>query len=454
MKLLFHAYLGMILSFTLVSCSKPESSIKTQWRQGDDVRSLSYLNQITTPVPETITVLDENIEFSPQTYGGLQIENTFVKKINSVDGAILAVDSVHREDFKNLKKINTSSVKAVAKTKNNILKNYPFLEPEDLKNLKPTIDESNRVVWNLSYFDKSGQPYLMKLDKNLKLISRNPVGANLFSASAVVFPSGPKFSTLKEVTLKDLSFSPPLSNPLFTITSAITEKFDESQTLLQFAPEDPRFDQVQVYYYVAQAMDWIKNTLKIDLKSPLDIQVHVGFPEKTNAAFYYQGKIRLGAGDDAVYSRMPQDPTIVSHEVFHSLIESVSRLPFEGEGGSLNEAFADFFTSQLLKKAPLGDSSFLQGPFKRSVDNSKKWTDKSGALYGDSLIISGLLWELSQKIGEDKILKVALRTLARLNPTSQFTDFNRECRAALKEFLDEDEFTQAQNILAQRGFPL
>lgn len=444
----FYLLLGMIL---LTACSN--SLEHAHWRNGDDIRELRFLNEIDTPIPATVTVLNEKIEFSPQTFVGIPIENTFVKKINAKDGELLSVASSYQKDLQKFQKLESSSFIVTEKIKKDLLKKFSFINKNDLQTLSPLFESSGRMVWSFSYFDVNGIPYQIKMDKNFKVLSKLSVGFNLFDGAAVIFPLGPKLSQLKEVPVKNLSFNPPLSNPQFTITSALAGTYNESDRILQFSPQDPRFDQVQVYYYVSQTLNWIRSSLGVEMNLPLDIQLHVGFPEKTNAAFYYQGKIRLGAGDDLVYSKIPQDPSIVSHEIFHALIETLSRLPFQGEGGSLNEAFADFFTSQMLGRPGLGESSYLQAPYKRSVANEKKWSDRTGALYGDSLIVSGLLWELSQNISSIKVRNVALKTLIHLNPASQLIDFNRECREALHEYLTEDELTKAQTILGRREFP-
>lgn len=447
---LFFAFLGWVF---VCGCSNSNNLQHTQWHKGDDIRDLQFLNEIDMPIPQSLSVLNEKIEYSPQVYSGIPIENTFVKKINSKDGQLLSVASSHKNDFYKFRNLDIAAFKITPKIETEIQKKFSLESKKDLLNLSPLLEASGKLVWSFSYFEKSGEPYLVKLDKHLNVLSKTPVGANLFDGTAVIFPMGPKLSQLKEVSLFNLSFQPPLSNPKFIITSPLTGAFTDGDHTLRYNPQDPRFDQLQVYYYVSQVLDWIHTTLGVELNLPLDIQLHVGFPEKTNAAFYYQGKIRLGSGDDVFYSKIPQDPSIVSHEVFHALVEGLSRLPFEGEGGSLNEAFADFFTAQMLGRPQMGESSFLQGPYKRTVANEKKWSDKAGALYGDSLIISGLLWELSESISPTKIRSVALKTLSHLNPVSQLIDFNRECREALHEYLTDEEYIRAQAILARREFP-
>src|SRR5690606_1502757 len=125
----------------------------------------------------------------------------------------------------------------------------------------------------------------------------------------------------------------------------------EGSQNMEFPPTDERFDQVQAYYYANQILSWFGR--KLTLKKPLKVSIlaHVGYPDKTNAAFYYKGQVRLGSGDDVTFSLIPLDPSIVMHEVSHVLIDELARLPFQGEGGSINEGFADVFTTFYLNSS-------------------------------------------------------------------------------------------------------
>jgi hypothetical protein len=442
-----------VFNFCLLACAPPALQ-RTDWHSGDDIRDLQFLNDIQTPVPQNFDVLNERIEFSIQNFSGIPVANTFIKKINHRDGKLLAVNAQYETRSQKLLLLPTGKFKDLSQARENIQERFSFLKSQDLSSLAPLIISPKQIIWKIEYFTVEGVPHVLKLDQNYQVLENKIAGANWLDRPAFIFPAGPKFSALKEVSIKNISFSPALSNPAYAITSAIPANFNESEKVLRYSAEDSRFDQLQAYFFVEQTLDWIKNHLGIQIPFPLDIQLHVGYPEKTNAAFYYSGKIRLGAGDDVVYTKIPQDPTIVSHEVFHALVEALARLPFEGEGGSLNEAFADYFTSQQLKKPELGDTAYLAGPFKRSLNITKKMDEKTGGLYGDSLIISSLLWELTQRLPSDKIHKVALKTLSHLNPVSTFADFNRECQAALTEYLDAAELTKAKNILRTRGFIL
>src|SRR5690606_11323605 len=108
-----------------------------------------------------------------------------------------------------------------------------------------------------------------------------------------------------------------------------------------------------------------------------------------NIAYYYNGNIRLGAGDGVTYKNIHRDPSIVMHEASHAFIQSIGQLSTESEGGSLNEAFADFFTALILDHPKMAEFAYIPGPYKRSLDNNTNATSFNGGLYHDSLVVSG-----------------------------------------------------------------
>ena len=125
---------------------------------------------------------------------------------------------------------------------------------------------------------------------------------------------------------------------------------------------------------------------------------------------------------------------------------------YEGEGGSLNEAFADFFTCLMLDRPYLGESSYLKGPFKRQLNNVAKLSEKNGGLYHDSLIISGTLWDIKEKFGTEKAKALALGTLLQLNPASNFERFQEKIKLVGSQQLNADDMAALDQILINRGF--
>lgn len=445
----FRVCLIALAIILLSGCGQGQLQVVT-WEKGQNSKSLALIENIEKTQYKSIKVKDKEIFFADQKNDDMTVEETFVKKVQDSSGQTFYAKAAYlKHGIKNVHSFDF--------TKEELKTRYAYISDEFLKKASKILvrDQGHyKPALKIDYIDDRGVPWTLVLDSHLGRISEKVSGANMLESRALVFPDGPRLSKLQEVALKMEALNPFLEGLGLKISSAAAPAFDElPDHSLKLSPEDLRFDQVQVFHYVTKVKTWIKNVLGVGFNRNLDIEVHVGAPQKTNAAFYYNGKIRLGSGDDEFYSRIPQDPSIVSHEVFHSVVEELARLPYEGEGGSLNEAFADFFTALYLDRPFLGDNSYLKAPYKRTVQNNSKWSDKSDSLYKDSLIISGMFWQTSQILGKETARDLALETLTQLTPVSDFKEFNSEYRKVLQKKLSAENLSKALLILEQRGFP-
>lgn len=406
---------------------------------------------------KTTKYKNKKIEFSRQSINGKPVFNSFIKKITNAASDVELIQAMVAE---------TETLPAIKKNK---LQNFDFVSQlkkvqssfskiEVIGNEDLYVIEGERILNYIiiSFFDKYGVPYqaFFKLDGELVRVERtgSQFSDGTTEVKATVFAEGPKLSQLSVQSIKGVSGSPSLSNALIYVTSESDKKIENITANLKFDPKDDRFDQIQAFFYIDKCFQWIKEHLQVVIPQRLDVVVHMGFPEKTNTAFYYQNKIRFGRGDDVVYSNIVADPSIVYHETFHALIDSLARLPFEGEGGSINEGFADFFTCLIIDRPYLGESSYLKAGFRRNLNLVTKLNEKKSGLYHDSLIVSGLLWEVKEKLGFEKAKNLAIETLIRLNGASQFIDFNKKIREAALVVLSGDEQINLLQILKTRGF--
>lgn len=265
-------------------------------------------------------------------------------------------------------------------------------------------------------------------------------------AAAWVFPQGPKRSDLQKVLLNSLTSITPVSNEHVSMDSQGPERL-QGIGPFHFELSDPRSDELHAFYFINQFYSWLEAHWKVSQPFHVGVLTHMGYPEKTNAAFYYQNLIRLGSGDDETFSRLALDPTIVIHESCHGIIETVAHLPYQGEGGSVNEGFADTMTTLYLGSPFLGDSSFLKGPYKRAVNTPLPMSKKNGGLYHDSLIVSGFFWQLKDKIGPEKTWTIVLLTLSRLMPNSTLNDFSKQLTRVTAERLQGADLVAAESLM-------
>jgi len=457
---------ALFISFFILNslaCHKKNEMTYLEWKPGDSAASLEKIESVRKTSPEIqVRYKNKNIYFSQQVKDQLPIEETFIKSVSSGSSSssydliqTRFYSSVHTtSNFWPKKSVDyEKSLVQFEKEESLKIKNHTlrWVLRESKDQLKKTsvarIELEDGTLWDV-FFDEKGQ-----VDQKVRL------GSQFFSAQGptlearlFVFEKGPKLSTISEQIVKDLFVSPTLSNSQVLVTSEANQKISEISNHLQFDPKDERFDQLQVFYYLNKVQTWMKDHLQVSLSNQLTAVVNIGYPQATNTAFYYQNKIRLGRGDDITYSALTSDPSIVYHESFHALVDGMSRLPYEGAGGSLNEAFADFFTCVALERPYLGEAAYLKGPYKRSLLVNYKLQDQNGGLYHDSQIISGLLWDLKEKIGREKTLNLAMETLIKLNPISDFSDFNHWLVTSIKENLKEKDLSIALETLESRGF--
>ena len=449
--------ISVVLSFLLLaSCQKNKGLQTLEWHSGDSLRMVEPLTKIETSPPVVVSSLSESVKMQEQTIAHVKVEGSYIKYLCDRHGRSLAVRAAfNQKDEEHLYTLAQNLSKGEEVFRKHLPLALPFFRTHPPIEITPLLMHHRgyfEPVWKVVYLDRYGAPWEVRFGEHMQIRSVNRVGSRFHDAVAYVFPKGPKVSILQEVTLKDLSTTDLLSNDHVSVTSQADTKISSVDEPLKFSVQDSRFDQLQVFYFLNESLSWFEHKVQFKLPFQLQAEVAIGSPEKTNSAFYYQGKIRLGTGDGETYSRIPQDPSIVIHESVHAVVEALARLPYDGEGGSLNEAFADFFAALQLDTPNMGEVAYLKGPFRRSLVNDLKLSDKNGGLYHDSGIISGTLWDLKTRFGQVPAQKIALMTLNRLTPASDFADFNNQLKSVLPVVFSNDDLKTAQTLLHQRGF--
>ncbi len=439
----------------MVGCSQPTSSkIDLEWTPESGALPAS-LEKIQTENKSTLRAGDQQIEFLHQTLGGIEVSDSYVKKTKTSDGALKKVQA-HFETA-SVSKLSLMRWQMARKNKSATLQKLLHAEAS-LKDKKiesfdlniSTHGQDVAPVWILEYSDKSGEIWQAKYSYNLGPLSLEKVGSELDITPAWVYPQGPKKSSLQEVEIANLLKGKDLVSALLKVSSATELHIDVEGEPLQFNLTDSRFDQVQTFYVAQKTLNWFADNFQIFPSQSLDIQVHMGAPDKTNTAFYYSGKIRLGVGDDVIFSKIPWDPSIVAHETSHFIIDLTAHLPAQGEGGSLNEAYADFFAAAMLNNPKIAEASYLKEPFRRRIDTPKKYSEKNGGLYSDSQIVSSLLWEIYRTYGSKNGLALAYQVLQNLTPQSNLQSFKEELLKKSTVILSPIELRSFNAMLKER----
>ncbi len=452
--------LSLSAGLLLIACSKqsrPQSFIWTP-SSGKEVPGIIKSPQFSNK-EVSLMGKEELIERAPQKLGAAEVEGAFVQKITDNKGQLIFVKSVYYPDDLSkllpiIQNLETKKFAAVEKLKKSDLTLQTAAHVFPPKVVVVTDLGTPKVVYQIDFIDqnKSGI-FKMLADPTAGIISVERASSGFEEGRGIVFPSGPKSSQLAQVVLGNLIGDGSLTKEYLKVTPQTDEKAHSPNLFFDYETQDVRFDQVQSFFYVDQALGFFQSRLGITLPFSLEVQTHFGAPEKMNAMFYYHGQIRLGTGDGVSYNNVMKDPSIVIHESCHGLIDALARLPLgTGEGGSLNEGFADFFTTVFLNNPNLGEVAYMKGPYKRTVANNLKLSDKNGGLYHDSLILSGTFWEIRQALGEQKALNLAIKTLPRLGPNGNFDSVYPSVQYALSTgFVDADK-KSINEILKNRGW--
>lgn len=443
----------LISLLVVLGCTKKSALQESRWSGDGEKPSPPPVHLVNSGEWKTNT---DKIQFSDQTVEGFVVDNSFMKTIIKDNTVVFqsyaVVPEVSKKVLKNAKLLSITKGLAWAQflNKNPIYQNWKSESPPQViieTQSKPT------AVFTATLSNKQGQLFEVRFDQDGNLQKQIQLGSHLSEPTdvlALAFPKGPKKSDLSKIVLNQLSISDSLFNSRIEVKTESPLKISPSNDL-EGLPMDERFDQVQAYYFANQLISWLEKKSLINGPFKLGILAHVGYPEKTNTAFYFNGLIRLGSGDDVTFTKIPWDPSIVMHEVSHAVIDRVARLPFQGEGGSVNEGFADVFTTFLLESPLLGENAYKLAPFKRAVDVPVYLSQKNGGLYHDSAIVSTFFWSLKKEIGSDKALLLAFKTLEKLAPNTTFQDYILSLKES-SEFLTGSDLVKVEELMKKWGY--
>lgn len=417
-----------------------------------------------TEIPEQLRqnhkiqqVGNEKLVLLNQFIDSVEIEGGYLKTISNKKSDLIFAKWSYRDQLSHrLQKQKNRMFQGLddfprkLKTRHRIFEQYEFASKPQLY-----LNLHGDLLWKLEYSDQLGQSFAAFFDEDLDLVQTRRLSSHFDNPEAIgaVYPLGLLKSEIQSVPLKHLSGQQELaSSPLKVRTKSNAPAVAEHGQFV-FDSSDDRLKQVQVYYDIIESMEWFKQKFQFNLEQPLLVEMSMGFPDKTNAAFYYRSKINLGDGDGNTYKDMPLDPSITRHESVHAVIDQIAGLVNENESASLNEALADYFTAAQRNNSKMGEISYKKGDAKRNLSNSMKFSEKNGATYHDSLILSGMLWQIRSDVGAETTDQLVWETVKRLHPLSDFADFRLEFLSELKKLSSEHQ-SQIQSILFQREWPL
>ncbi len=444
----------------ILGCQKNLELTSYRWSARKKLPKPEIQSNLFGNAETTVKVFDEIIERSTQRVGGAIVDSSFLQKVSSTDGKLQYLNAQFEDqDFSHLatqaEKLRTLRYSALETVKRKYLdlKNASYVfEPEVIISGS---SEKPRLQFQFEYIPHdSSAVYSMRVSPAYAIESIRRVEHCFQESRSLVFPEGPRLSDLMEMMLKPLIGDGSLTSPRIFVNSEDGQKVVAENGEFLFGPEDPRFDHVQAFFFAQKTLSYAEIHWDLNLPFPIKIGLRAGYPQKNNTAYYYKGLVRLGEGDGVSYKNIPRDPSIVSHEVAHAIIDSLSGMGTEGETASMNEAFADYLTATMWENPELGHTAFMKRPFTRTVNNKINFAEKNGGLYHDSGILSGTLWDMEHKLGAKKTQMLALKTIVRLGAQPKFSDLRLAMMDAMvsASFSSEDSGV-VTSILDERGWP-
>lgn len=444
---------GLALSLSVLS-GAPKWSQKT-WHQGQPADQLPHPPSL-APVQNYYAIQGQTVTIQQQTVAGVPVEGSYLKVVAQagsptwVKARYLTKNKLPKIEpiKKELAKIEVVR----AKTESLAQQIGCDLNPE----IKPLL-RWGRGAYHLVFLREcethQGEVIELAVNSRGSLLSREPAGShfNWETARIQLFPKGPKLSSLEPLDVSVSAQPFYLITPVVQVVSDAGYKIQNMDQLQMVRTSDPSFDMVQAYFYSASALSWAEEKFKIKIDL-LKVRTHVGHPEKSNVAFYFGREIRLGEGDDVTFSKIPWDPSIVVHEVMHGVIEALTGLPFRGEQGSMQEAFADSLTALRLNSPYMGSSAYRGGAYQRSLQNDLKLSERNGKMYHDSLIVSGTIWEIKESVGEEAAMDLMGFLLTRSTPGTDFKDVKTNLQAWLQACALGERCDRLGSILSHRGW--
>lgn len=446
----FFLILVLIIS---MGCQKRATMHTVEWEAGAGAAPTIPKDLKTQVV--SVSTKYESIERFVQKWGDAEVEDSFLqvvkdKKREPVFLKMKYADKATVDDLNRIEELekNKEVFLARARTRYPDIKSASYVSP-----IKIIV--SSQSQWPKFYYqfdlipaDSTGV-YRWKITSSYRVLEKTQV-SSYYDGQGMAYPNGPTTSQIEEVLLPNLRDDGTLNS---THVGVITQSGNPAVAVQQvffYKPEDPRFDQVQVYYYANKMIQQFKERLGVELPFKIEYKTHIGYPDKKTVMFYYDHRIHLGQGDGVNYREILKDPSIVMHETAHAFVDALAGLP----QGALNEAFADFFTTSFLNNPNLGEASYVAAPFTRTVDNQMTFKDKKGTVYGDSQIISGMFWEIRKYIGTEKAESLALKTLTRLGPAGDFDSVGKIVLTVAHTDLTEADKAKVIRVLERRQMPL
>ena len=264
-------------------------------------------------------------------------------------------------------------------------------------------------------------------------------------------------SAYTDVILSELDGSGFLDGPY--VSTRLTENRANEPTLVfNYFRDDPRFEEVMVYYHVDTIGRYVKG-LGFDFVDNWQIPANVHFG-MTRAGFYDDSDGSINFGDAGV--DVAEDAEVIVHEYGHAILDRQVPDINKGEGGAIHEGFSDFLAASFFSAVSDGFSDTLVFEWAgsedpevatRPVNGNKRYPeDIVGDPHADGQIWSAALWEIFEAIGREASVRLIVESHFFLSPDAEFVDGASAILIADQELNGGVNFDLILGIMENRGF--
>ncbi len=260
-----------------------------------------------------------------------------------------------------------------------------------------------------------------------------------------------------DVILPELGGNGFLDGPY--VSTRLTENRANEPTLeFNYLRDDPRFEEVMVYYHVDAVGRYLKG-LGFDFIDDWQILANVHFG-RTKNAFYDDEEGSINFGDGGVDNA--EDAEVIIHEYGHAILDRQVPNIYKSEGGAIHEGFSDFLSASFFSAVSDGFGDLIvfdwagsDDPevFTRPVNGNKRYPeDIVGEPHADGEIWSAALWEIFEAIGRDASIRLIVESHFFLSPNAEFADGASAIFIADQELNGDVNFDLILGIMENRGF--
>ena len=260
-----------------------------------------------------------------------------------------------------------------------------------------------------------------------------------------------------DVILPELDGNGFLDGPY--VSTRLTENRANEPTLaFNYLRDDPRFEEVMVYYHVDTVGRYLKG-LGFDFVDNWQIPANVHFG-MTRAGFYNDSDGSINFGDAGV--DVAEDAEVIIHEYGHAILDRQVPNINRSKGGAIHEGFSDFLAASFLSAVSDGFSDSIvfewagsDDPevYTRPVNGNKRYPkDIVGEPHADGEIWSAALWEIFEAIGRYASIRLVVESHFFLSPDAELVDGASAIFMADQELNGGVNFDFILGIMENRGF--